>query len=377
MDEGLPLLLRHYAALSPTTPALLPSPPFPSSAELSRAHTQQWLVDHLLSDDDGQGEDAEGARAWKKVFWRRVVKSLEEGFEERRLAGEGEAVDDEEVHPDILEAMVDFLSSSSSAASDGAPGVSTRRYSWGALRTSPSEWSSVLTREEGRMISGGTTGLRTWQACIALSNHLIARPSLLSGPSNILELGAGVGLLSLVSAQLLAGQPASEERRRRIVATDVDERVLGMLEGNIALNNLTSTASAAKLDWELASDPSAGVASLEQWECDIFGGGERAEVILGADIVYDPSLASHLASTLAFLLRPDPRAATPPAHALIAGTVRNESTWELFLSECRARQLQIDPLTLKVPEGESGIVGAEGWEGEGEVRLVRITAIEA
>lgn len=52
--------------------------------------------------------------------------------------------------------------------------------------------------------------------------------------------------------------------------------------------------------------------------------------------VYDPSLAGHLAATLAFLLRRDEGDPDSPPQAFIAGTIRNESTWELFISECRA-----------------------------------------
>lgn len=58
--------------------------------------------------------------------------------------------------------------------------------------------------------------------------------------------------------------------------------------------------------------------------------------------------------------------------ALIAGTIRNETTWDLFLSECKERGLRIEPVAMCAPPDGGGIVGAEGWEGEGEVRLVRI-----
>ncbi|GAA5839700.1 hypothetical protein JCM11251_002566 [Rhodosporidiobolus azoricus] len=374
MNDDLALLLRHYSALSPTSPNLLPSPPFPSSVYLSLPQTQQWLVQHLLGGDRTTSAADDGARTWKKVFWRRAVKGIEEGFELRRGEGD-EQVEDEEVHPDILEAMVDFLSSSStsgSEASSGAPGVSTRTYYWGDLREEPKRWKKVSTREEGRMISGGTTGLRTWQACIALSNHLIASPALLTDSSAIVELGAGVGLLSLVAARIREGSGAGQGGGAgKIVATDVDDRVLELLRSNIKLNDLDSFASATSLDWELASDPLEGLSQLEQWEKATFGEGERPELILGADIVYDPSLAGHLAATLGWLLRPSSNVSP---QALIAGTIRNETTWELFLAECRSRRLRIEPFDLLVPEGKSGIVGAEGWEGEGEVRLVRITA---
>ncbi|GAA5933254.1 hypothetical protein JCM3775_002586 [Rhodotorula graminis] len=366
MDHQLPLLLRHYAALSPSSPALLPAPPFPTSRQLSLPTTQQWLVDHLLEHDRDQQDGERGGAAWKKVFWRRVVKAVEDGFDVRRADGD-EQVDDEEVHPDILETMVEYLSSGAAA---GAPGVSTRTYYWGDLSKAPSEWESLHTREEGRLISGGTTGLRTWQACIALSNHLIAAPHVLERSSRIIELGAGVGLLSLVAARLWR----AAGRRGRIVATDVDEKVLDVLTSNLELNELDDLARCSKLDWELAADLDAHGDELSQWERQAFDDG-RAELILGADIVYDPSLAVLLAATLAWLLRPATDVDTPPPQALIAGTVRNESTWATFLDECERRRLRVERVELEEPPQQGGLVGAEGWEGEGEVRLVHLTAL--
>lgn len=97
MDHQLPLLLRHYAALSPSSPALLPAPPFPTSRQLSLPTTQQWLVDHLLQHDQQQQDEERGGAAWKKVFWRRVVKAVEQGFDERRAEGDDQV--DDEVRP--------------------------------------------------------------------------------------------------------------------------------------------------------------------------------------------------------------------------------------------------------------------------------------
>ncbi|KPV76105.1 uncharacterized protein RHOBADRAFT_53092, partial [Rhodotorula graminis WP1] len=216
----------------------------------------------------------------------------------------------------------------------------------------------------------GTTGLRTWQACIALSNHLIAAPHVLERSSRIIELGAGVGLLSLVAARLWR----AAGRRGRIIATDVDEKVLDVLTSNLGLNELDDLARCSKLDWELAADLDAHGDELSQWERQAFDDG-RAELILGADIVYDPSLAVLLAATLAWLLRPATDVDTPPPQALIAGTVRNESTWATFLDECERRRLRVEPVELEEPPQQGGLVGAEGWEGEGEVRLVHLTAL--
>lgn len=63
---------------------------------------------------------------------------------------------EQEVHPDILECMVEFLSASSTSAEGGVPGASRRTYYWGDLSEPPTLWNRITTREEGKMISGGS-----------------------------------------------------------------------------------------------------------------------------------------------------------------------------------------------------------------------------
>ncbi|TKA55043.1 hypothetical protein B0A53_02518 [Rhodotorula sp. CCFEE 5036] len=235
LGRDLASLLKHYAAVSPSSPTLIPSPPFPSPRDLSTPAAQQWIVDHLLALNQTQQD---GARAWKKAFWSRVVKGIEVGFAQRRAEGD-EAVEDEETHPDLLETMVDYLSSPTATSAGAAPGVSRRVYYYGPF--------------DGPIDSNH--GLA--QACVALSNHLLADPTLVLTHKRIIELGAGVGLLSLVSAKLSAGgaAPEIEGAEPRIVATDVDEKVLEMLQANIAENGMQARVNACALDWELAPDP--------------------------------------------------------------------------------------------------------------------------
>lgn len=54
--------------------------------------------------------------------------------------------------------MVEYLSSSSTSVGTNG-GLSNRTYYWGPLDLPRNEWNFIQTREEGRMISGGTTGL--------------------------------------------------------------------------------------------------------------------------------------------------------------------------------------------------------------------------
>ncbi|KAM0755984.1 hypothetical protein T439DRAFT_17368 [Meredithblackwellia eburnea MCA 4105] len=381
ISRQLALVAKHYASLSPSTPALLPSPPFPSNEELSLPETQSWLVDNLLNresvvhrnerrvrettDEGSELEDAEledeSASMWKKVFWRRVAKGIEEGYSTR--ASGGVDVNDEEVHEEILEAVVRYL-----PAQPGPPGRSLRRYFWGPIKDMES-WKNVTTLEEGKRISEGTTGLRTWHACIALSNHLIHDPSLVTSSDSIIELGAGVGLLSLVAAKLNQSSKSS-----KIIATDVDEGVLQRLEKNVELNNLETQVKVSQLNWNWASNPGS-LPELENWKSKHLANGS-SRLILGADIVYDPTLAKDLASTLAVLLQEDSASESivrPKPLALIACTIRNESTWINFLQRCHECELQTRLVPLN-SMGDDGIVGGEGWEGEGEVRLINITA---
>ncbi|GAA5851125.1 hypothetical protein JCM3766R1_006577 [Sporobolomyces carnicolor] len=450
--QSLSSLLKHYAALTPSTASLIPSTdqggPFPRCDTLSLAATQQWFVDHLIPlvrDRRGESSETSHERAWRKGFWKRVVNGIEQGFQDRirRDSNGQESVQDEEVHAEILETMVEYFSSSTGPnQSDGL--MSERTYFWGNIDShAPArDWHRITTREESRMISGGTTGLRTWQACIALSNHFLVDRGPFILPTSqaerrkkkVVELGAGVGLLSLVAATILDQEEASRSQtpapsgkqdspRPRIdfgtvISTDVDERVLELLDSNVRLNRLENRIKTTKLDWELAWRLDAGQggdaseassdkreaeearAALVDWERQAFGVVDSAEddqverhdhagadLVIGADIVYDPSLTAPLAATIAWLLRPrtscrsqgvaraefasDPR--RDERQAIIAGTIRNETTWELFLSECRSRWLRVEQVELEQSRDGSGLVGAEGWEGEGIVRVVRLT----
>lgn len=133
-----------------------------------------------------------------------------------------------------------------------------------------------------------------------------------------------------MSARLTGAHGGTEEKPSRIIATDVEHKVLEMLALNIAENRV----QARKLDWELAGDAQHNAEELAAWEHTAWDSGGRASLVLGADIVYDPSLVGPLSATLGWLLRPD---TTIAPEALVAGTLRNEATWRSFLSACQFR----------------------------------------
>lgn len=83
----------------------------------------------------------------------------------------------------------------------------------------------MIIEESGSFVSGGTTGLQTWEASLRLGEHLLAEASeLLSPSSRVLELGSGVGFLAALCAKIL---PADGSR---VTATDVASSVLERLQ---------------------------------------------------------------------------------------------------------------------------------------------------
>ena len=79
--------------------------------------------------------------------------------------------------------------------------------------------------------SSGTTGLRTWEAALHLAAYLTSNSGLdLVRNKKVLELGAGTGFLSILSAVCLEAAA--------VTVTDGDEGVFQALEDNIFLNGL-------------------------------------------------------------------------------------------------------------------------------------------
>jgi predicted nicotinamide N-methyase len=197
-------------------------------------------------------------------------------------------------------------------------------------------WECVRLVEDGTTIAQGTTGLRTWEARCVLRSCQVARWRLTRPPSlrlgahflarppptdaRILELGAGAGLLGAIAARLC---PA------HVTLTDLEGPVLDRLRSTVALNG--AAAQVGALDW-----------------CDVdeeLLRAAHADVVLAADVVFDPSLIAPLAHTLRRALE----LGAEHAYALVAVTESNASTYKRFLAALAEAQLDVQPQTLQEP----------------------------
>lgn len=125
----------------------------------------------------------------------------------------------------------------------------------------------------------------------------------------VIELGAGSGLASLTCARLAASEFAASSRGEVcIISTDVEATVHSTLAENLKINDEASSQRAQihsrVLDW--GHVPSTGFDSLLEGTGNDNSARtmEWRRLVLGADILYNPSSHQVLLDTLLSVLRP-------------------------------------------------------------------------
>ncbi|QRW24556.1 methyltransferase domain protein [Rhizoctonia solani] len=244
-----------------------------------------------------------------------------------------------------------------------------------------------LTIQESRTtIERGTTGLRTWRASLDLSEWILQNHHIVSS-ARVLELGSGVGLLGLLVATLQQlSRPTVVEQSSCIYMTDVDDDVLARCGLNVRLPYMLAdnpNVHVRALDWEDSVNPNREpfVLSLLE-EID-------ADVVLAADVVYDPSIIAPLTRTLRLALeRPFPaerdlhggaNSQQPfqlgsPRSAYIALTLRREQTFSEFLSSAGEEQegLFVEFIDMDLPPDDARVFCTDNISGAATTRLMRL-----
>ncbi|GAB0093324.1 protein-lysine N-methyltransferase EEF2KMT [Sergentomyia squamirostris] len=175
----------------------------------------------------------------------------------------------------------------------------------------------VSVRETTRLITDGTTGLRTWPASLALCEWFTHNLSKFSGKT-VIELGAGIGMAGIVLAQIA--------NNCKILLTDFHERVLNFLIENIKENSLGSnnnSLQAIPFDWTSEED-------LEKIRRD-----HTPDIVYAADVVYDSEIFPALCRVLKNFIKMN------NCDVILSCTVRNEITFQDFISKLDDEDLSI------------------------------------
>ncbi|KIW19153.1 hypothetical protein PV08_03446 [Exophiala spinifera] len=195
----------------------------------------------------------------------------------------------------------------------------------------------VLIKEARNLLSrGNNVGLRTWEAALHLAWHLTVQQPDLVQHRNVLELGAGTGLLSL----LCAGQLQASH----VLATDGLGHVCESLQHNVDLNLENGTLdghappAVRQLDWTDGPE-------IDQMLMEANQSGRRYGLIIGADITYHPDILRPLAELLSTL-----KAAFPETKILISATIRSD-TFATFVKICKELKFTVSELPCIIPDG--------------------------
>ncbi|TVY37209.1 Protein-lysine N-methyltransferase [Lachnellula occidentalis] len=186
--------------------------------------------------------------------------------------------------------------------------------------TSTSTLVPTITLLESRSLlsASGTTGLKTWEASLHLSQYLISTPLIPS--KRILELGSG-------TASYPSYVPNTSALHTYYAQT----------------GHQTSLNDSSKIDGRVyiwGEDPV------------LDGGGDRAEmekgmldvdVVIAADVTYDAAGIPALVSTFQNVF-----AKNPAVKILVAATVRNERTFAGFLGTCKEYGLGFEEVDFPV-----------------------------
>lgn len=201
----------------------------------------------------------------------------------------------------------------------------------------------ISLKENTCLISQGTTGLITWQAGIALANWCIENSDLLKN-KQILELGSGSGLTGL--AVIFSGiSPKS------YTFTDCHPLVIENLHHNIGLN-CPSTFSALSNSFPLSVEHSKVNVLNVDWETidQLELNNENIDLILAADVVYDPNISRSFCKALSYLIGASEK------QAVVACTERNPETLKKFKEILGLYNLKIIAEIYKTADSEAALL---------------------
>ena len=157
------------------------------------------------------------------------------------------------------------------------------KYTAPLQSNSPTSERTVTTSESrGLILSGGTTGFRTWEAALHLGS-LLASPAgeVLVRGKRVIELGAGTGFLSLLCARHLGARAVVSTDREAALIDNIRECVQLNRNGVDGVETVPIPIYPAVWEWGTPLKQTEGLACLDNDD------GLSFDVALGADLVYD------------------------------------------------------------------------------------------
>lgn len=294
---------------------------YPHGQLLKRPEIQDEIFDRVFS---GQSHSAKKPRL--------QLRALKELVARIQASISDEEADDYAVSDKLMDHLGELMSHPLMPVADEAQQRCIVTYHLSLLQ--PPVDIDIL--ENRALISAaGTTGLRTWEAALHLGQFLCVNGHFVAG-KRVLELGAGTGYLSVLCAKHLGAV--------HVTASDGAEEVVDNLADNFTLNGL---------DWGFSNSRRARLSpKLLKWGHALVGteepewlGGQKIDLIVGADVIYDQRTIPPLVSTLNELL-----GLHLGAEVIIAATQRTIKTLAAFQDACARSSLRVNELGFSAQE---------------------------
>ncbi|XP_046964980.1 protein-lysine N-methyltransferase EEF2KMT [Vanessa cardui] len=183
------------------------------------------------------------------------------------------------------------------------------------------DFNNIITiKETKNMVLNGTTGLKTWEAALMLSDWALCHKETFSN-KHVLELGSGVGFTGITIAKLCD--------ITSMIMTDCHSDVLNTINNNIQINlSDLCLKEDMKSNLYISGDKSIGVMSLDWNDTEELSLPYIPNIVIGADIVYDPSILQPLLNVLLMIHK-----INNDVDIYIASVIRNQDTFDKFLKE--------------------------------------------
>lgn len=177
-----------------------------------------------------------------------------------------------------------------------------------------------------------------WPSAVVLSHWIASNPQQVNN-KQVLELGAGCGLVGLFTAclqqSMSRSMPLDACRNQSVILSDFNETVLENITRNISLNAVNGIAKAISLDFYQQTGDRDGWIDMtgEIHEC--------VDVVLGADIICQASDAYAAARTIHDSLKVGGQA------FIVCGDSEHRFGVEKFEEACRLHRLEVSMENVK------------------------------
>ncbi|EDV46683.1 protein-lysine N-methyltransferase EEF2KMT [Drosophila erecta] len=223
--------------------------------------------------------------------------------------------DQEDVHDDIYSSLC-------GPVADNIASTGPSMYAYKHYLLEPG--AHITLRESTSCVAEGTTGLCTWEAALALGDYFLQHRDLVRG-KNIVELGAGAGLLGI-----LLKLPALQLHVGQVLLTDGSEPCVQLMRDNISLNfpdtPKEQMPKAVQLSWDAVSK--------FPWESHA-----ETDLLMASDVIYDDSQFDALLGAMDYLYT----RRGSGLETLLANTVRNVDTLHKFMTQLGDNGYKVTP----------------------------------